>query len=375
MIILKEYKDIVSNLKKAQEFKNPEDQLNLIVNILEGILEDYEWRLKRLSQHHDNIKNLSEELDEIIKTLPQGVKGEILDNAYSAISRTINNNLYEIASFKEEVKYQKEEMNDLLDRSKSLLDEILKKPSYDTTLKAQLYDIYSNLDNIEQKMELLEKITSKWERNEYNFNFIEKHLNNIYRSIEEIKKNTPENLESFQKYLHEIKRTITDYSNDLQGHYKNLENTIKTIKEFKESVKEIKKNLDKYKDQLREEFKKEAREEFEEERRKHERYRRGMGYIINAVTGTGSGMAFSYFNVPKIYGIPAGTILSTLVGKFFEGDWASTKKKKVEDEKKKEDTILSLAKNIGPHLLIGGLSTFTGYLIMDYLKKNKFGRK
>jgi len=377
MIILKGYKDIVLNLKKGEIEKRHiidlEEKLNNFIKNLDYILRDIKNNVNIWESYHNDLNTNYEELNEIIRDLPQNVDKYELNKIVNKIREELIINVNTLANsksyFDKITQRTKEAVNDI----EKILDELSQYVKDNEKIPYIFGALDERLSFIKGRMNEIEKYIEKWseKKSQPTHEYIKKY----YELANELEKLAPENINPFINRVRNIQYYTKIQIEKAREHYKNLEDLFKHINDLKEEISEIKKNIDDYKKDLKERIEKEVKEELEEERRKHARYRKGMGYIINAVTGTGSGMVFSYFNIPKIYGIPAGTILSTLTGKFFEGEWALSKKEKDKEEKKKEDTILSLAKNIGPHLLIGGVSTLTGYLIMDYLKKNKFGRK
>ena len=377
MIILKEYKDIVLNLKKGEIEKRHiidlEEKLNNFIKNLDYILRDIKNNVNIWESYHNDLNTNYEELNEIIRDLPQNVDRYELNKIVNKIDEELITNVNTLANSKSYFDKITQRTKEAVGDIEKILDELSQYVKDNEKIPYIFGALDERLSFIRGRMNEIEKYIEKWskKKSQPTHEYIKKY----YELANELEKLAPENINPFINRVRNIQYYTKIQIEKAREHYKNLEDLFKHINDLKEEISEIKKNIDDYKKDLKERIEKEVKEELEEERRKHARYRKGMGYIINAVTGTGSGMVFSYFNIPKIYGIPAGTILSTLTGKFFEGEWALSKKEKDKEEKKKEDTILSLAKNIGPHLLIGGVSTLTGYLIMDYLKKNKFGRK
>jgi len=377
MIILKEYKDIVLNLKKGEIEKRHiidlEEKLNNFIKNLDYILRDIKNNVNIWESYHNDLNTNYEELNEIIRDLPQNVDKYELNKIVNKIREELLVNVDTMADSKSYFDKITQRTKEAVGDIEKILDELSQYVKDNEKIPYIFGALDERLSFIRGRMNEIEKYIEKWskKKSQPTHEYIKKY----YELANELEKLAPENINPFINRVRNIQYYTKIQIEKAREHYKNLEDLFKHINDLKEEISEIKKNIDDYKKDLKERIEKEVKEELEEERRKHARYRKGMGYIINAVTGTGSGMVFSYFNIPKIYGIPAGTILSTLTGKFFEGEWALSKKEKDKEEKKKEDTILSLAKNIGPHLLIGGVSTLTGYLIMDYLKKNKFGRK
>ena len=377
MIILKEYKDIVLNLKKGEIEKRHiidlEEKLNNFIKNLDYILRDIKNNVNIWESYHNDLNTNYEELNEIIRDLPQNVDKYELNKIVNKIREELLVNVDTMADSKSYFDKITQRTKEAVGDIEKILDELSQYVKDNEKIPYIFGALDERLSFIRGRMNEIEKYIENWskKKSQPTYEYIKKY----YELANELEKLAPENINPFINRVRNIQYYTKIQIEKAREHYKNLEDLFKHINDLKEEISEIKKNIDDYKKDLKERIEKEVKEELEEERRKHARYRKGMGYIINAVTGTGSGMVFSYFNIPKIYGIPAGTILSTLTGKFFEGEWALSKKEKDKEEKKKEDTILSLAKNIGPHLLIGGVSTLTGYLIMDYLKKNKFGRK
>ena len=377
MIILKEYKDIVLNLKKGEIEKRHiidlEEKLNNFIKNLDYILRDIKNNVNIWESYHNDLNTNYEELNEIIRDLPQNVDKYELNKIVNKIREELLVNVDTMADSKSYFDKITQRTKEAVGDIEKILDELSQYVKDNEKIPYIFGALDERLSFIRGRMNEIEKYIEKWskKKSQPTHEYVKKY----YELANELEKLAPENINPFINRVRNIQYYTKIQIEKAREHYKNLEDLFKHINDLKEEISEIKKNIDDYKKDLKERIEKEVKEELEEERRKHARYRKGMGYIINAVTGTGSGMVFSYFNIPKIYGIPAGTILSTLTGKFFEGEWALSKKEKDKEEKKKEDTILSLAKNIGPHLLIGGVSTLTGYLIMDYLKKNKFGRK
>ncbi|MFZ8848610.1 MAG: hypothetical protein ACO2O4_05300 [Minisyncoccia bacterium] len=377
MIILKEYKDIVLNLKKGEIEKRHiidlEEKLNNFIKNLDYILRDIKNNVNIWESYHNDLNTNYEELNEIIRDLPQNVDKYELNKIVNKIREELLVNVDTMADSKSYFDKITQRTKEAVGDIEKILDELSQYVKDNEKIPYIFGALDERLSFIRGRMNEIEKYIENWskKKSQPTHEYVKKY----YELANELEKLAPENINPFINRVRNIQYYTKIQIEKAREHYKNLEDLFKHINDLKEEISEIKKNIDDYKKDLKERIEKEVKEELEEERRKHARYRKGMGYIINAVTGTGSGMVFSYFNIPKIYGIPAGTILSTLTGKFFEGEWALSKKEKDKEEKKKEDTILSLAKNIGPHLLIGGVSTLTGYLIMDYLKKNKFGRK